>query len=194
MKRSALALVVTLMALTLCGCQQAAPETNRNAPVAAASPAKETFDPKAIEAELIKLEREWADAAKNHNGEAVRRIVADDVVIGYPDGAVGDKNLEVQTIESGAITADSFELVDPKVTVLSADSAFLTGRSILRNARYKDPKQKKPINLSGEYRFLNIYARRNGKWQAIASQTTKVLEPAAPAAAPSPSLSPSPTP
>jgi hypothetical protein len=34
---------------------------------------------------------------------------------------------------------------------------------------------KKPVDISGEYRFLDLYARRNGAWQVIASQATKVM-------------------
>ena len=177
MKRSSLALLVSLVALAFAGCQQAAPDTNRNAALVGASPVKETIDTAAIEAELIKLERQWADAAKTHNVEAVRNLLAEDAVIVYPDGTVATKADEIRTIETGVISADSFEMVDPKVTVLSADSAFITGRSIVKNAMYKDPNQKKPLNISGEYRFLDVYARRNGKWQAVASQAVKIAAP-----------------
>jgi ketosteroid isomerase-like protein len=178
MKRSALALFVALLAMALSGCQRAASETNRNDAVATASPVKERVDPAAIEAEIIKLEREWADAAKTHNGDAARRVVADDAVIVYPDGTAATKADEVRTIESGAITADAFEMVDPKVTVIDADAAYITGRSIIRNGKYKDSNTKKPIDISGEYRFLDVYAKRDGRWQAIASQATKIMAPA----------------
>ena len=173
MKTSVLALVVTAVAVVLTGCQPAL-DTNRNAALATASPQKEAFDPAAIEAEVIKLEREWADANKTHNAEAARRIVADDAVIVYPDGNVGTKAIEVQTIESGAITADSFEMVDPKVTVINADSAFVTGRSVIKSG--KDATTKKSIDISGEYRFLDVYRRRDGKWQVVASQATKIAK------------------
>lgn len=190
MKRSVLALFVTAVAVSLTGCQPAV-DTNRNAALATASPQKEAFDAAAIETEVMKLEREWADANKTHNAEAARRIVAEDAVIVYPDGSVGTKATEVQTIESGAITADAFEMVDPKVTVINADSAFVAGRSIIRNGKYKDPNTKKTIDISGEFRFLDLYRRRDGKWQAVASQATRILNPT-PAASPAPSTSPSP--
>ena len=125
MKRSALVLFVILLAMVLGGCQRAAPETNRNDAVAAASPAKERFDPAAIEAEILKLEREWMDAPKTKNGEAVRRIVADDAVLVYPDGTVATKSDEVRTIEAGDVTSDSFEMLESKVTVIDADAALL---------------------------------------------------------------------
>jgi ketosteroid isomerase-like protein len=174
MNKSALALFVALAVVFLAGCQRAV-DTNRNLAAASSTPAaKESFDPAAIEAELLKLERAWAAATKNHDAEAVRGIVADDVVMVYPDGTPGTKTDEVRSIESGAITADGFEMMDPKVTVLDADAAFITGRSIISNGKYKDPNQKTPIDISGEYRFLDVYARRNGKWQAVASQATKI--------------------
>jgi ketosteroid isomerase-like protein len=186
---AALSLVLSLVVWGLIGCQPAAPDTNRDAArTANANIARETVNPAAIEAELVRLEREWAAANKNRDGEAVKRVLADDAVITYPDGVVGTKADEVQSVESGAITADSWELLEPKVTVLSADAAYITGRSIIKNGKYKDPNAKKPIDISGEYRFTDIYARRNGKWQAVASQTTQIKNPV-----PAASASPSPT-
>jgi len=175
MKRSVIALFVTAVAVVLTGCQPAV-DTNRNQALAKASLQKEAFDPAAIEAEVMKLEREWADANKSHNSEAVRRLVADDAVIVYPDGTLATKAEEVSTIESGAITADAFEMVDPKVTVVNADSAYVTGKSVIRNGKYKDATTKKTIDISGEYRFLDVYSRRDGKWQAVASQATRIAK------------------
>jgi len=173
MNRSALALLVIAVVMVLNGCQPAL-DTNRNTAVATATPAKEAFDQAAIEAEITKLEREWADSNKTHNAEAVKRIVADNAVIVYPDGSTATKADEVRTIESGSITADAFEMIDPKVTVIDADSAFITGRSVIKNGKYAAPNKKR-IDISGEYRFLDVYAKRDGKWQAVASQATKIL-------------------
>ncbi|HET6976851.1 MAG TPA: nuclear transport factor 2 family protein [Pyrinomonadaceae bacterium] len=181
MNRSALALLVGLFVIVVSGCQPAA-DTNRNLATASATPAKETFDPAAIEAELIRIEREWANASKTHNAEAVNNFVADNAVIIYPDGTTATKADEVRTIESGAISADSFEMQDPKVTVIDANSAFISGRSVIKNGKYAVPGQKKPIDISGEYRFLDVYARRDGKWQVLASQAVRI-DPAAVAAA-----------
>ena len=71
------------------------------------------------------------------------------------------------------IIADSFEMLDPKVTVIDADSAFITGRSVIKNGKYTVPDQKKPIDITGEYRFLDVYAKRDGKWQVVASQAVR---------------------
>ena len=81
MKKSALVLFVILLAVVLTGCMRASTETNKNDAVAAASPVKERVDPAAIEAEILKLEREWMDAPKTKNGDSVRKVVADDAVL-----------------------------------------------------------------------------------------------------------------
>ena len=185
---------VGLLMLVLSGCQPAV-ETNRNSAVTSASPAKETFDPAAIEAEVQKLAREWMTVSQNYDPEIIRRIVADDAVLVYPDGTTATKADELRLVESKAISADSWEMTDTKVTVMNADSAFITGRSNMKNGKYKEPNMKRAIDISGEYRFLDVYARRNGRWQVIASQATKVTTPpavASPSVSPSPSASPSP--
>jgi len=192
MNRSALALLIVVVGLVLNGCQPAL-DTNRNAAVATASPAKETFNAAAIQADVLKAERDWFKAGETYDVETIKRIVADDAVLVYPDGTLGTKADEVHIAETKAITGAGWELVDPKVTVLGADAAFISGRSIVKNAKYKDPSMKKAIDISGEYRFLDVYARRNGTWQVIASNATKVTAPA-PAASASPVAKASPTP
>jgi len=180
MKRSSLWIVLSVLALIMgvSACQPASSDTNRDASKAAnANVAKETLNPVAIEAEITRLENEWATAAQRHDANAVRKFLADDLVMTYPDGSTGSKASELSTIESGAITADAWELFDAKVTVLGPDAAFITGRSVLKNAKLKDATMKKAIDISGEYRFTDVYARRNGQWFAVASQTTPIKDP-----------------
>ncbi|HEY6246549.1 MAG TPA: nuclear transport factor 2 family protein [Pyrinomonadaceae bacterium] len=180
MNRSSLWIVLSVLALIMgvSACQPASSDTNRDASKAAnANVAKETLNPVAIEAEITRLENEWATAAQRHDANAVRKFLADDLVMTYPDGSTGSKASELSTIESGAITADAWDLFDAKVTVLGPDAAFITGRSVLKNAKLKDATMKKAIDISGEYRFTDVYARRNGQWLAVASQTTPIKNP-----------------
>lgn len=170
---AALVLVVCSLVPGLAGCQPAGLETNRNA-TAAAAPAKETFVPSAIEAEVLKTERDWFKAGETYDVEAIKRIVADDAVLVYPDGTLGTKADEVRIAETKAIKSEGFEMMEPKVTVLSADAAYITGRSRIKNGTYKEANMKKAIDISGEYRFLDVYAKRNGTWQVTASQATRI--------------------
>jgi len=171
----ALALTVAVVGLAVTACDPGR-DTNRNASLTTNRNASvpEPVNTASIEAELKKLEQDWAAAGTAKDGNTIRRVLADDVVVTYPDGTTGTKNDEVQLVESGAITADSWETLESKVTVLDADAAFITGRSVVRNGKLKHPKTQKMIDISGEYRFLDVFAKRDGRWQVVASQATGI--------------------
>lgn len=178
----ALALTVAVIGLTSLACNPSGDTnssltTNRNP-----TPPAETVNVASIEAELKKLESDWSNAFRTKDADTVRRILADNIVLTYPDGSTGTKADEVQMAETGAFSADSWEIAESKVTVLDADAAYMTGRTVVKNGKLKDPKSGQTIDISGEYRFLDVYAKQNGRWQAVASQVTKIA-----GAAPSPS-------
>jgi ketosteroid isomerase-like protein len=179
MKKNVLLAALTMFCLVLVlgGCQKAvAPPTNRGDAGPTATPEK--IDTAAIQTELIKLEREWADAVKNGDADTVRRVLADDIVVVNPDGSTSTKAEEVDAVQARVVTMESWDISDPKVTVLDANNGFVTGRGLIKNGKSKLPNSQKTIDISGEYRFLDVYARRNGKWQAVASQTTPIATPA----------------
>jgi len=78
------------------GCQRT---DNANvAPVA--SPTPETIDTAAIEAQLIKLERDWANAVKNGDADTVRQVMADEIVVINPDGSTSTKAEEADAVQA----------------------------------------------------------------------------------------------
>lgn len=176
----ALTLVVAIVGFGSIACQPAGDTnssltTNRNA-----TPPAETVNAASVEAEIKKLSKEWADSYKTKDAAAVRRIVADDAILTAPDGTTGTKNDEVQYAETGAFTAESWDMVDEKVNVLNANAAVLTGRTVIKKGKLKDPKSGQTIDITGEYRYLDVYAKRNGTWQVVASQVTKIAAPPPP--------------
>jgi ketosteroid isomerase-like protein len=183
-------LAVALLAFSQFGC--ASPQNTNTNTVSMATP-EPTPDKAAIEAELTKIENDWPRIIKEHDAATVRRIEADDAVFVYPDGSPGDKAQDVKDMESGSLSADSWEVLDLKVNVMDSDAAFVTGRNVIKGGKYKMPNGKIQ-DISGEYRWIDTYARRNGQWQEVAGCTTKVQNEAAatptPKALPSPGASP----
>ena len=214
MKRNALT-VTLLLSLALLAFSQAncgAPDTNRAAEPGAApatTPGREAVDTAAIESELLRIENDWPRVLREKDVEAVKRVEADDAIFVYPDGTVGDKAQDTKDMESGALSADSWEIADLKVKVLDNDAALVSGRSIVKGGKYKSPDGK-VIDISGQYRFIDTFARRNGQWKLVAGIATPIRQPSAvpasspaakasptpaksPAASPRPTLSPRPT-
>jgi ketosteroid isomerase-like protein len=181
--------LVFLMCLT--SCQPAAPDTNRSA---APASTPETVDTAGIQAEILRIENDWPRVIREKDVAAVRRVEADDVVVVYPDGSTGGKAQDIADIESGAMTAESVEMADLKVNVIDKDAAVATGRVIIKNGKFKMPDGK-TIDISGQYRFVDTFARRSNQWQLVAGASVPVREPgpaASPAASPkaSPAASP----
>src|SRR5882724_1074277 len=182
-----LSLVAALFAFAQFGCAGPQPTTSTNTNMAIAEP---TPDKAAIETELKKIENDWPRIMKEHDASAVKRIEADDAVFIYPDGSSGDKAQDIKDIESGALSADSWEIADLKVNVIDNDSAVVSGRSIVKGGKYKMPDGKTQ-DISGEYRWIDTFVRRNGQWQVVAGASTPVMKPAAGKPMPSPLPSPS---
>ncbi len=184
-----LSLVAALFAFAQFGCAGPQPTTSTNTNMAIP---ESTPDKAAIETELKKIENDWPRIMKDHDASAVKRIEADDAVFIYPDGSIGDKAQDVKDIESGALSADSWEIADLKVNVLDNDSAVVSGRSIVKGGKYKMPDGKTQ-DISGEYRWIDTYARRNGQWQLVSGASTPVMKNPAgkPTPSPAPSASPS---
>lgn len=193
-----LSLAVALFAFSQFGCTSPQPTTSTNANMATPAP---TPDKAAIEAEIMKIENDWPRIIKDHDVATVKKIEADDAVFIYPDGSIGDKATDVKDMEAGALTADSWGISDVKVIVLDSDSAVATGRSTVKNGKYKG--QPFPYE---DFRWLDTFARRNGQWQVVAGASIPLMKgtaspspkpspspSASPATKPSPTVKPSPT-
>ena len=189
MKRSGLWVVLSLVfSLVLLNACQKAENANSAAPTP--SPTPETVDTAAIEAELLRIENDWPRIIKEKDAETVKRIEADDALFVYPDGSVGDKNTDVNDIGSGALTADSWEMLDLKVNVLSKDTAVVSGRHLVKNGKYKTPDGQ-VTNVSGNYRFVETFVRRDGAWKVVAGLTIEIKPGAMASPTPSPAAKPS---
>jgi ketosteroid isomerase-like protein len=184
------AVLLAFSLVVLNGCQPSTVETNRNA--TPTNSGRETVDTAAIEIELKRIENDWPRVLKEKDVAAVQRVEADDAIFVYPDGSTGGKDQDVKDIGTGALSADSWEVADLKVNVLDSDSAVASGRSIVRNGKYKMPDGK-TIDISGQYRFVDTFHRRNGEWKLVAGASTPIREPvgaASPSASPAAKASP----
>ena len=184
--------IVSLAALSTllqfgCATPPNPPSTNANMATPEATP-----DTAAIEKELLRIENDWPRVIKERDGQAVRRVDADDVHLLSWDGSVSGKEDDAKFIESGAITSESIQMSDLKVTILDKDAAVVTGLMDIKGGKIKAPDRT--VDVSGPYRFVDTFARRNNEWKLIASSSVRVLNPVSAAASPTPKASPSASP
>jgi ketosteroid isomerase-like protein len=181
----AIVTLATVLTLAHLGCSNPPnpPSANANMATPEATP-----DMAAIEKELLRIENDWPRVIKERDGQAVRRVDADDVHLLSWDGTVSNKEEDAKFIESGAITADLIQMGDLKVTILDKDAAVVTGILDIKGGKIKAPDRT--VDVSGPYRFVDTFARRNNEWKLVASSSVKVLNPVSAAASPTPKASP----
>ena len=120
------------------------------------------------EQELIKLEKEWADAVVKGDVAALDRILADDFVSTDFEGTLWDKAKGLAVLKSGEDKASSAVVDDMKARVYG-DAAVVIGHATVKEI-YKGK------DLSGQYRFIDTFVKRGGRWQCVASQGTKIVK------------------
>ena len=118
------------------------------------------------EQELEKLDREWGEAYKQHDKVTLGRILADDLVFTDIQGKVYNKAQYIDLALHEVIL--SYTMSDLAVRVYG-DTGVVTGAW---NAKFMvDGKEQ-----SGTIRFTDVFVKRKGRWQGVASQNTQTKE------------------
>ena len=115
---------------------------------------------------LIDLEREWDAAFHSQNAAFIERVLADEFIATYGDGSRGDKAKELALAREFDQLVDSSHLDDFTVKVYR-DTAVVWFTQYLVG-----PVKGKPTEV--QYQYLDVWVVRDGRWQAIASQSTRV--------------------
>jgi ketosteroid isomerase-like protein len=141
------------------------------APVAALAQGTDAAKPNPdVEKAVIKIEQEMSAALTKPDAEAAAKMLADSFYAVNPDGTTQGKTQFLADLKSGKFKLESNKLDDMKVHAADADMAIVTYRST-------DKGSYDGHDLSGQYRWLDVLAKRGGTWQFIVSQGTKI-EPA----------------
>lgn len=129
-------------------------------------------EPLKAEQVLQRLEQEWADAVMRRDIKKIDRIQADEYVFTGPHGQIWTKSQALDTIKAGGLEIDSFESSDIKVQVYG-DTAVVTLR-VVWNGRFRG------TDISEPQRMTDVFVKRDGRWQCVASQSTRIVPPQKP--------------
>jgi len=116
---------------------------------------------------IPKIEQEFLDALLKGDSSVAERYLADSYVFTDPDGVVSDKTKFVADVKSGTLKLESSKYADMKVQAADADMAVVTYGST-------DKGTYKGKDISGDYRWIDVFAKRGGRWQVVVSQGTKI--------------------
>jgi ketosteroid isomerase-like protein len=115
---------------------------------------------------LIKLERDWDDAFHRKDVAFIDRVLAEEFVSTYGDGSRGDRAKELKLAVEFNQQVDSSTLDEFAVKVYG-DTAV-----VWFTQRLVGPSKGQPLALT--FRYVDVFVMRDGRWQCVASQSTKV--------------------
>jgi ketosteroid isomerase-like protein len=134
------------------------------------SMAKKAGDPSGNTEEAIRqLHSELIQAQLDSNTATLDRLWADDHIFTNPLGVVQSKAQRLAEIKAGGRKLESFSVADVEVRAYG-DTAVVTSRATLRG-------QRQGQDISGQYRGIDVYVKKQGRWQVVAAQATRIAQP-----------------
>lgn len=117
------------------------------------------------EEELLKVEKEFAEAIVKKDLEGIGRLVTDDWIIIDPNGEIVDRARFFEVIKSGALTHDMMESEDFRVRVYG-DSAVVTAVTRTKGTFMGQ-------EFSTQERATDVFVKRDERWQCVLTHLTR---------------------
>ena len=115
---------------------------------------------------LMKLERDWDFAYHHKDVKFIENVLAKEFVAIYAEGQRADRAKELQLANEFNQQIDS-SVLDEFIVHIYGDTAVVHMTQHLTG-----PSKGKPLTLT--FRYIDIFVMRDGRWQCVASQSTKV--------------------
>jgi ketosteroid isomerase-like protein len=126
-------------------------------------------DRKADEAELTRLSNHWDQVIVAKQQKAIAENMADDFRIIDGHGNVENKTQFVAGVMDAKLTIDPYTVEDFEVRFYG-DVALLSGRTLMTGT-YDGEK------FTSNYRYIDIYVKRDGRWKIVSVQITRYPPP-----------------
>ncbi len=121
-----------------------------------------------VEQQIAALSDQFSQAFANADIGFLEKRLADDYTGIHSDAKLSTKAQEIGNVKASTLKWDSVDLHDRKIHRYG-DTVVVVGL-----ASSKGTIGGKPY--SGDYRTTNVWVKRNGNWQVVAFQSTKVPE------------------
>lgn len=119
------------------------------------------------ETELKALDQQWLDAYVKGDTAFLKTVEAENWTFADSDGTVMAKAQDIKELGDKTFVCKSASMSDVKVKMLGDNDAYVTG-VVKMAGTYKGK------DFSGDFRTIDVFEKKDGKWQALYSQITKV--------------------
>ncbi len=119
-----------------------------------------------VQLAIEKLVDQYAEAAKKGDAAFFEKNLARDYIGIEADGHMSTKPEVVELYRSGQSKFETLEVKDRKVRVYSSSAVVISELSMKGHSG--------PAELNGTYRSTRVLEGKNGRWQSVSFQLTKV--------------------
>ena len=155
MKKTLLAVLLILTGSALVPAQVSGRRTTRNLK---------------FERELKKVEEDWANAYLRHDAVILERILADEFISVGSNGKSHNKAQDIEELKGDSASYDYSTPYDLEIRVYG-NGAVVIGRT-KEKGHYDSGRQ-----FVNEYRWTDIFVKRDGRWQCVAAQVASIPPP-----------------
>jgi ketosteroid isomerase-like protein len=117
---------------------------------------------------IIELDRTRMRAMAQKDIATLNALLSDDLVYTHSTARLDTKKSLIEAMESGKTVYTAVEPSEVQAQDLG-DAVVLTGSAQIRVVSNGNP-------LSFRVRFTDVYANKNGQWQMVAWQSTRIPE------------------
>jgi len=112
------------------------------------------------------LEREWDAAFHRKDVKFIETVLAPEFLATYAEGQRADRDKELQNAREFSQQIDSSVLDEFNIKIYG-DTAV-----VLFTQKLTGPSKGQALTLT--FRYMDVFVMRDGRWQCVASQSTRV--------------------
>jgi len=118
---------------------------------------------------LITLERDWDYAFHHKDVKFIENVLAQEFIAIYAEGQRADRAKELENAANFNQQIDS-SVLDEFAVHVYGDTAV-----VLFTQKLTGPSKGQTLTLT--FRYMDVFVLRDGRWQCVASQSTRVTMP-----------------
>ena len=121
-----------------------------------------------VEQTLMNMEQEMTDALVKGDMSVFEKYAADNSAFTDPGGMLMNKAQTMASFKSGDLKIESSKNDDMKVQMF--------GNTAIVTYRTTDKGMYKGRDISGQYRWTDVFVKMGSKWMMVASQGTPIMQ------------------
>ncbi len=121
-----------------------------------------------VEQTIMKMEQEMTDGVIKGDMSVYDKYAADNAVFTDPGGMLMNKAQSMAMFKAGDLKIESSKIDGMKVQMFG-NTAVVTYTSM-------DKGMYKGRDISGQYRWTDVFVKMGGKWKLVAGQGTPIMQ------------------